>query len=656
MKYLLKIAFSQSKYIFLIILTVIAMGAFTFASYLELVAVGVITEKGASAFELFGRLKHGELREVTHLKRDEVIERFDMMDKNHDGVVTPEDAREYLSQVRRHGFVPKMISYVDSYFPISGNITNLAIMVIVVGILKAVALFWHRLSVQLVAIKISQDLRQSFFEHLQTLSMSFYQKHNIGSLSSRVVTDAITIAEGINSALINYFQTPFTVIATLSMCFLTSWKLSLVIFFGIPTLIFPIMALARKVKKIAKQIQTNQERFTTVLIDYLSGIQTVKAFSMEDFSLKKYRHENDKMAHLQKRSARYAVSSRPIVHSLGMFFLATALIYGLYVLKMHVSEVLVYCGFLLFLYEPIKKFAEENASIQRAAAAADRMQEVMSIHSQVEDAPDAQKLAHFENEIAFDDVWFQYEQEWVLRGLSFKVKKGETVAIVGPTGAGKSTIAQLLPRLYDIQKGSISIDGIPIQQYTQRSLRDSIAFVPQKPFLFLDTVAANIAYGRPYNEEQIRAAALQAHADEFIQKLPNKYHTEIAETGKNLSGGQQQRLAIARALVKQAPILIMDEATSSLDNISEQYIKSAIRQLHGKVTQIIIAHRLTTIEDADRIIYLHDGEKIAEGTIPELLETCLPFRALWEAREHKSKSVLDYAIPSSAFKEAGLPT
>ena len=214
------------------------------------------------------------------------------------------------------------------------------------------------------------------------------------------------------------------------------------------------------------------------------------------------------------------------------------------------------------------------------------------------------------------------------------MRKGETVAIVGPTGSGKSTIVQLLPRLYDVQKGAICINGSPLQTFTQKSLRENIAFVPQKPFLFLDTVSENIAFGRSFTSEQIQEAAREAHADEFIQRLPQGYQTTLLETGKNLSGGQQQRLAIARALVKKAPILILDEATSALDSISETQIKQALAKQRGKVTQIIIAHRLSTIDHADRIIYLEKGEKIAEGTKEQLLQSCPSFKKMWEMHQH----------------------
>jgi putative ABC transport system ATP-binding protein len=297
---------------------------------------------------------------------------------------------------------------------------------------------------------------------------------------------------------------------------------------------------------------------------------------------------------------------------------------------MNVSDVLVYCGLLYIFYEPIKKFAEENTHIQRGVAAAERMHEVMNLKPCIQDQDGAIEFQDLVESIEFKDVWFRYGQEWILKGLSFSIQKGETVAFVGPTGAGKSTIVQLLPRLYDIQKGEILLNGIPITQYTQKSLREKIAFVPQKPFLFLDTVKENISFGRRFSIQQIEEAARKAHAEEFIVRLPQGYQTELAEAGKNLSGGQQQRLAIARALVKQAPVLIMDEATSSLDAFSENQIKLALEQLNGQVTQIIIAHRLSTIENADKIIYLEQGKKVAEGTKAELLKICPGFKQMWE--------------------------
>ncbi len=637
MRQLFRTAFRSSKHRLLIVLTLIAMCLLTFASQLEIFAIGVITNKGPDFFELFAPLKDGKPVASAVLSKNDLEQRWRELDVNNTGYVTKADATRYLAQRSDRDIISKGINFLSGIFPITNNLKYLALFIVCVALFKAVMLFIQRYSTRLIAIRLSCDLRQDYFEHIQSLPMSFYQQYNIGSLSSRVIGDAALISEAVNACLVNYIQTPFTVASTLTLCFLTSWRLSLIVFLGFPLIIFPIVFLARRVKRISKQIQQNQERFASALIDFLSGIQTVKVFAMEDFSLKKYQEGNQRMAALEQKSARYDLASRPIVHTIAMFFLATALLYGLYILRMSVSEVLIYCGFLYIFYEPIKKFAEENSHIQRGIAAAERMYEVMRLKPEIEDHPDATPLTRLSNVIEFDDVWFKYGEQWALKGVSFTVRKGETVAIVGPTGAGKSTIVQLLPRLYDTQKGAIRIDGKPIQAYTQRSLRDNIAFVPQKPFLFLDTVVQNISFGRGFSLEQVQAAARKAHAEEFILQLPQGYHTELAEAGKNLSGGQQQRLAIARALVKDAPILIMDEATSALDMLSEYHIKTAIQQLRGQVTQIIIAHRLSTIEDADKIIYLEKGEKIAEGTKDELLQTCPDFRRMWEIMHRHAK-------------------
>lgn len=629
MKRLFLAAFKNRQHRFLLILTLFSMCLVTFASQLEIVSIGVITQKGSDFFDLFAPADSTDA-----VTKDEVNARWNQIADAKTGVITKADAAKYLEQHKSNDLIGRVIAIVNRILPISDSLKNLALVLVCVALFKAVTLFMHRFSTRLIAIRISRDLRQNYFEHIQSLPMSFYQQHNIGSLSSRVVGDAAMVAEAVNACLVNYIQTPFTVITTLAWCFLTSWQLSLIVFFAFPLIIFPIVFIANRVKRISKQIQQNQERFASVLIDFLAGIQTVKVFAMEDFSLKKYRERNQHMAFLEQKSARYDLASRPIVHTIAMMLLATALLCGLYILQLSISDVLVFSGLLYVFYEPFKKFAEENGHIQRGAAAAERMFEVMNLKPQIEDAPNAEPIKTFESEIEFDNVWFRYGDKWTLKGLSFTVKKGQTVAIVGPTGAGKSTIVQLLPRLYDVHQGEIRIDGKPIQAYTQRSLRELIAFVPQRPFLFFDTVAQNIAYGQNFTLDQIKMAAKRAHADEFIEQLPHGYDTELSESGKNLSGGQQQRLAIARALVKNAPILVLDEATSSLDSISENRIKMAIEKLHGEVTQIIIAHRLSTIEDADKIIYLEIGEKVAEGTRDELLHSCPGFRRMWEMMMH----------------------
>ena len=644
MRRLFQTALLGRQHRFLIAFTIVAMILLTFASQLEIVALGIITRKGPDFFELFAPIQDGKIQKSQEVSWKKWQARWTQLDPAHTGQVTRSDTTRFLSEYKGADLVERVTHMIDHWLPIGSSLTALAFFLVIVAIFKALTLFCHRFTSRLAAIRVSRDLRQSYFEHIQSLPMDFYHQHNMGSLSSRVVGDAALVAEALNACLVNYLQTPFTVFSTLLLCFLTSWQLSLITFIGFPLIVAPIIFLARRVKKISRQIQKNQELFASVLIDFLGGIQTVKVFAMEDFSLKKYREQNTKMAALEQKSARYDLSSRPIVHTIAMFFLATALLYGLYVLQMNVSEVLVYCGLLYVFYEPIKKFAEENTHIQRGIAAAERMQEVMHLQPSIKDAEGACDLEAFHESIEFKDVWFRYEKQWVLKGVSFTVKKGETVAIVGPTGSGKSTIVQLLPRLYDIQKGEILINGFPLAHYKQKSLRENIAFVPQKPFLFLDTVAENIAFGRSFSQEEVQEAARKAHADEFIQQLPQGYQTVLLETGKNLSGGQQQRLAIARALIKKAPILILDEATSALDAMSENHIKKALAQLQGTMTQIIIAHRLSTIEHADKIIYLDKGEKIGEGTKDELIQTCPSFKIMWEMMHH-SHSQQDELLP-----------
>lgn len=646
MKLLLKAAMRSRKHLSLLAVTFATLLCLTVASQMEMFALGVLSNSGADFFALFSPEKalDGAKDAIT---LQDVQNKWPEINTDGTGAITKQQAAAYMAS---HETNPLnwLVKEFRQHFQFASNIKALVFILVCVAIFKAIWLFASRYTTQLLSIRVSRDLRQQYFEHIQSLPMSFYQKHNIGSLSSRIVGDAGQIATSINSWLTNYLQTPFTIVTCLSMCVYLSWQLSLVIFIGVPLIILPIVFLARRVKRVSRQLQSNQEKFANVLIDFLAGVQTVKIFAMEAFSFKKYKEQNDRMAVLEGKTAKYGLLTRPILHSITTMCLAAVVLFGLYTLGLSLSQLIVFCGLLQLVYEPVKKFADENANIQRGVVAAERMFEVLNTKSDIEDSKGAAEFIDFSSKIEFDRVWFRYGEEWVIQDLSFTVNKGETVAIVGPTGAGKSTIVQLLPRLFEVQKGEIRIDGKPIKAYTQKSLREKIAFVSQKPFLFFDTVGANIAFGRNFSREKIESAAKRAHAEEFIQRLPQKYDSMLAEAGQNLSGGQQQRLAIARALVKEAPILILDEATSALDSISELHIKSAITSLHGEVTQILIAHRLSTIEHADKIIYLDRGVKIAEGTRDELLATCDPFRRMWEAlyyhdREKKPEEV---SIPS----------
>jgi ABC-type multidrug transport system fused ATPase/permease subunit len=536
------------------------------------------------------------------------------------------------------------LDHIRSLFEFSDNkVQKVALLLLGVAFFKGFFLFFSRYTTRVLAIKISRDLRQGYFDHIQTLSMSFYQRYNIGSLSTRVVGDASQIAVSLNAWITNYLHTPFALISTLSICFYLSWKLSLIIFVGVPLIILPVRLITRRVKKITKNLQKNQEKFASVLIDFLAGIQTVKIFSMENFTSKKYQKQNDDMEFLETKTTRYDLMTRPILHFVTTFCLVVILFIGLYGMHIELAELIVFCGLLHLFYEPIRKFADENACVQRGICAAERLFEVLDIKPEIKDSEDAKELVTFHHEIEFKDVWFRYENEWVLKGVSFKIPKAKTVAICGSTGSGKSTILQLIPRLYEVERGDILIDQVSIKQYSQKSLRSLISFVPQKPFLFNDTIRDNILFGKDISDEELKIAAKKAYADEFIDELQSGYETHINDMGKNLSGGQQQRVAIARALAKKSPILILDEATSSLDAVSEQKIKNAIEGLHGEMTQIIVAHRLSTIEHADKIIFIEKGNLIAEGSKEYLLKNCIQFRAMWEASSLEKTEVEVYS-------------
>jgi len=638
-KLILKAALRNRKHLSLLIATFLTLFALTIASQLEMFALGVLSNTGADFFELFSPAQKSAGQIVDGVTLQDVTDKWKEIDKAGHGVITKQNATLFLGQKTETNPLNWLLREVKEKFDFT-SIKALIIILLSVAVFKAIWLFASRYTTQLLSIRVSRDLRQQYFEHIQSLPMSFYQQHNIGTLSSRVVGDAGQIASSINSCVTNYLQSPFTIMTSLGVCFLLSWKLSMVIFFGLPLIVLPIVFLARRVKRVTHQLQRNQERFASVLIDFLAGVQTVKIFAMELFSLSKYKEQNDRMAVLESKTAKYGLLTRPILHAITTLCLAIVLLFGLYTLSMPLSQLIVFCAMLQLAYEPVKKFADENSNIQRGVAAAERMFEVLHLKPHIEDHDGAIELKEFKESIEFDKVWFKYQGEWILKDLSFTISKGQRVAIVGPTGAGKSTIVLLLPRLYEVQRGEIRIDGKPLNAYTQKSLREIMAFVSQKPFLFFDTVAANIAFGRNFPRDEIKRAAERAQADEFIDRLPQTYDTMLAESGQNLSGGQQQRLAIARALIKDAPILILDEATSALDAISENRIKTAISGLPGEVTQILIAHRLGTIENADKIIYLEKGEKIAEGTKDELLESCPAFRLTWELlyRTHRSES------------------
>jgi ABC-type multidrug transport system fused ATPase/permease subunit len=625
MRFLFRAILKCKKHLILGVFTMLSLFVLTVANQMEMLSLGFLANSGSDFFLLFG---HDKQSNSVSLK--EVQEQWKKIDSKGSGSICKGDAALYMAKHKKNNPVTNILNKISAQFNLQENFLHLMLLLASVAIFKALWQFISRYLTQVLAICVSRDLRQHYFEHIQFLPLSFYHEYNMGALTSRSIGDASQISASLNSCIVNYLQTPFTFVTTLMGCFYLSWQLSLIIFIGLPLVLFPIVVFTKKIKKVSRQLQKNQESFTSVLLDFLGGIQIVKIFSMEKVTRDKYKEQNDRMAYLECKNAKYAHLTRPVLHLVTTGCMITVVIFGLYFLKMTVAQLIVFVGLLYLCYEPIKRFADENGNIQKGVVAAERMFQVLELKTYAKEEG-GESISGFVDCIEFDNVSFKYGDNLVLKGVSFKVKKGESVAIVGPTGSGKTTLVQLLPRLFDVYEGEIRIDGIPINTYSLKSLRENISFVPQRPFLFFDTIAENICFGNDFSQEEIIKAAKQAHAHEFIKELSKGYDTVIAETGKSLSGGEQQRLAIARALIKKAPILVMDEATASLDAISESKIRLMMRQLHGKVTQIIIAHRLSMLEYADRIIYISNGMKLAEGTKEELLKTSEEFKAMWDS-------------------------
>lgn len=635
MKLLLKAVLRHKKHLVVLGFSLLSILGLTLSSQAEIFSLGMIAKTGPDAFLLFARKKDQQLVKENELSQQQILERWSEISPDSDRL-TLAQANAYIARYGKgsSSITAKLSRGISQYIDLS-RFSSLVLFLILVAIFKAITLFFQRFLAQAVSIRVSYDLRKDYFAALQRLPMTFFHAHDMGNLSSRVITDSAAISLAVNSLMMNYIQAPVTLILALAVCLSISWKFSLLLCVSFPVLILPIVIIARKIKLLAKKIQRNQDQFSSVLLDFLSGILTVKVFRTEAFAFKKYCDQNAHIAALEEKSAAYALLPRPLLHTIASLFFAFVVIIGLYKFHLPPEELIVFCGLLYLIYDPVKKFGDENTNIMKGCAAAERFYEVLD-HPDLYHEDEGQTFCGLQSSVEFQNVSFSYgERHQILKNINFTIAKGEAVGIVGPTGSGKTTIAQLLPRLYEVSQGEILFDGIPARNYSKSSLRDHIGCVLQQPFLFYDTIWNNLTFGKDFSEKDVIEALKQAHAYEFVKNMPQGIHSLLEEAGKNLSGGQQQRLTIARALLKNASILILDEATSSLDVVSENYIKEMIGKLKGQCTQIIIAHRLSTLEHVDRVIYLEGGEKIAEGRKDELLATCPPFLKMWELSRMK---------------------
>lgn len=499
---------------------------------------------------------------------------------------------------------------------------------------RGVAGFGHHYLIEYVGQRIIEDLRNQLNRRIQFLPLAFFHRHPTGTILSRVANDVTLVRHALTEAVASLMRDSTSLVVLVGVAFVKDWFLSVIAFIVFPAALLPLIRISRQVRHLSRQGQVSLGQLTTLLQETIQGTRVVKAFGMEEYEQRRFAAENHRLFRLYMKVGRARAFAPPMVEMVAAFGIGAVVWYGGHGViagDRTQGAFMAFLTALFLLYEPFKRLTRTNNSVQQGVAAAERIFELLDTESEIQEQPDARELREIRQGIRFHQVSFRYENGWVLKDINFEVSAGEVVALVGPSGGGKSTLADLIPRFYDVVEGQITIDGVDIRNFTLKSLRAQIAFVTQFTFLFNDTVKSNIAYGdsaRPM--EAIVAAARAAHAHDFIMSLPQEYDTVVGELGVKLSGGQRQRLAIARALLKNVPVLILDEATSALDNESERLVQAAIERLMEGRTVLVIAHRLSTIRQADRIVVLSQGEIIEAGKHEDLLARNTEYRKLYD--------------------------
>ena len=502
----------------------------------------------------------------------------------------------------------------------------IAVMILGFGLAKGVGNYFSAFLMADVGQRLVRDLRNELFGHTLGQSAGFFARHSTGALMSRMMHDITRIQQVVTVTLGDLLRESITVIGLAVWLCLLDLRLALVAMSCAPLVVFPLVRLGQRVRRNTFRVQEELGRLSHVTAEAFAGHRIVKAFGAEQFEGRRFARTAEQVYRITIKVTSTLSVLPPIMEWLGAFAVVGVLWYGSSRIaggEMTSGDFTAFVAALLWMYGPIKKLSRVNAHLQQAGAAAERVFEVLDTRSEVADRPSARPLESLGSAISFRNVSFAYEDTSrvpVLRGVSFDVEAGQVVAIVGLSGAGKTTLVNLLPRFYDVTAGAILIDGIDIRDVTLASLRDSIGIVTQDTVLFDDSIAHNIAYASPAADRaMVEAAARAAHAHDFIAALPSGYDTRIGERGQRLSGGQRQRIAIARALLKNSPILILDEATSSLDAESELLVQDALAQLMLNRTSFVIAHRLSTVRRADAIIVLDEGRVREIGRHEELL-------------------------------------
>ena len=516
--------------------------------------------------------------------------------------------------------------YLQAFFPawIHNAWTIVAIAIVSVTLVKGVAEFVATYFINFIGHSVVRDLRNLLYSKIIEQSMAFFTRTSTGRLMSTVTSDIERIQFAVSQTAADFLKQSFTLIGLLGVLFYVDWKLALGSLILVPVVVFPAHNIGRYIRISSRSSQDKMAELNNVLQETFSGIRIVKAFGMERMEVEKFKAATRRLLRVSLRWVRAQAATSPIMEVLGAITVAGILLYARNEIMHHAQTTGGFVAFLYALiktYEPIKRLTGVHNAAAQAVGASEQVFHYLDLHPDIHDEPGASTLPPFEREIEFENVDFDYEESLpLLRNIDLRIRKGEVVAIVGSSGAGKTTLASLIPRFFDVTRGRLLIDGHDVRYLKLDSLRAQIGIVTQETILFNDTVYNNICYGSQLaSEEAAREAARAALAEEFILEMPEGYQTVIGERGQRLSGGQRQRIAIARALLKNPPILILDEATSELDTESELLVQRALANLMQGRTVLVIAHRLSTVRRAERIIVLDHGTITEVGSHEDLV-------------------------------------
>jgi subfamily B ATP-binding cassette protein MsbA len=502
--------------------------------------------------------------------------------------------------------------------------------------LRMVSAFASGYAFQHAGLGVTNDLRNDLCDHILHQSSRFHAEHSSGELFSRVVSDVDKMQSAVSSRLLDLIQQSTALVVLLMLLLSTHVRLALICLLAAPLIIYPIYRFGQGMRRTSHRSQERMAELSSLLTEMVRGHRIVKAFGMEQFELDRFRKATDRHLRVNLRAQVLSNFSTPVVETLSALGGSALMIYAAHLIRagqLTTPLLIQFFTNLLLLYDPIRRLNKVNLVLQGAVAAGQRVFDMLQGPNEIVDRPRAQPLREVRTGVHFERVEFGYDDrdENVLHDFELAIPAGRTVALVGPSGAGKSTVVNLLPRFFDPERGRITIDGVDIRDLPLANLRSLIGLVTQETILFNDTVRNNIAYGRrELSLERVREAAAASYADEFIMAMPHGYDTVIGESGQQLSGGQRQRLAIARALLKNAPILVLDEATSQLDTESESLVQKALVNLMQGRTTLVIAHRLSTVMSADSIVVMERGRIVEQGTHGELLGLGGSYKRLYD--------------------------